>query len=298
MNMHTKEERQLHHLEKIVAFAALAAVLALGAGFAQAKGPLKDNEQLLLHSSVALVQDAASGQTLYAKNQDAPVPIASITKLMTALVILERKLDPRRRVVISDEDYDVVKGTRSRLPAGSVFTRDQLMLLALMSSENRAAAALGRAFPGGTPGFVAAMNEKARALGMSESRFVDASGLSPGNVSSARDLARLLEAAHRYPVIRDYSTRKSAKLNVSGREQGFRNTNGLVRSVNWDIGLSKTGYTSEAGRCLVMRVRMQSREVIVVLLDSWGKHSRIGDANRIRKWLETHAAKGPAGRPG
>jgi len=296
--MHTKEERQLHHLEKIVAFAALAAVLALGVGFAQAKSPVKDNEQLLLRSSVALVQDAASGQTLYAKNQDAPVPIASITKLMTALVILERKLDPRRRVVISEEDYDAVKGTRSRLPAGSVFTRDQLMLLALMSSENRAAAALGRAFPGGTPGFVAAMNEKARALGMSESRFVDASGLSPGNVSSARDLARLLEAAHRYPVIRDYSTRKSAKLNVSGREQGFRNTNGLVRSVNWDIGLSKTGYTSEAGRCLVMRVRMQSRELIVVLLDSWGKHSRIGDANRIRKWLETHAARGPAGRPG
>jgi len=296
--MHTKEERQLHHLEKIVAFAALAAVLALGVGFAQAKSPVKDNEQLLLRSSVALVQDAASGQTLYAKNQDAPVPIASITKLMTALVILERKLDPRRRVVISDEDYDAVKGTNSRLPAGSVFTRDQLMLLALMSSENRAAAALGRTFPGGTPGFVAAMNEKARALGMSESRFVDASGLSPGNVSSARDLARLLEAAHRYPVIRDYSTRKSAKLNVSGREQGFRNTNGLVRSVNWDIGLSKTGYTSEAGRCLVMRVRMQSRELIVVLLDSWGKHSRIGDANRIRKWLETHAAKGPAGRPG
>ncbi|MBM3352852.1 MAG: peptidase S11 [Betaproteobacteria bacterium] len=296
--MHTKEERQLHHLEKIVAFAALAAVLALGVGFAQAKSPVKDNEQLLLRSSVALVQDAASGQTLYAKNQDAPVPIASITKLMTALVILERKLDPRRRVVISDEDYDAVKGTNSRLPAGSVFTRDQLMLLALMSSENRAAAALGRTFPGGTPGFVAAMNEKARALGMSESRFVDASGLSPGNVSSARDLARLLEAAHRYPVIRDYSTRKSAKLNVSGREQGFRNTNGLVRSVNWDIGLSKTGYTSEAGRCLVMRVRMQSRELIVVLLDSWGKHSRIGDANRIRKWLETHAARGPAGRPG
>ncbi|MBM3355299.1 MAG: peptidase, partial [Betaproteobacteria bacterium] len=283
---------------KIVAFAALAAVLALGVGFAQAKSPVKDNEQLLLRSSVALVQDAASGQTLYAKNQDAPVPIASITKLMTALVILERKLDPRRRVVISDEDYDAVKGTNSRLPAGSVFTRDQLMLLALMSSENRAAAALGRTFPGGTPGFVAAMNEKARALGMSESRFVDASGLSPGNVSSARDLARLLEAAHRYPVIRDYSTRKSAKLNVSGREQGFRNTNGLVRSVNWDIGLSKTGYTSEAGRCLVMRVRMQSRELIVVLLDSWGKHSRIGDANRIRKWLETHAARGPAGRPG
>ncbi len=295
-----KEERQLHHLEKIVALAALAAVLALGIGFAQAKGPAKekDGEALFLRSSVALVQDAASGETLYAKNPDAAVPIASITKLMTALVILEHKLDLGQRVVISDEDYDTVKGTRSRLRPGSVFTRDDLMLLALMSSENRAAAALGRTFPGGTPAFVAAMNEKARALGMTDSRFVDASGLSPGNVSSATDLARLIEAAHRHPVIREYSTRESAKVNVFGREQGFRNTNGLVRSVNWDIGLSKTGYISEAGRCLVMRVRLASRELIVVLLDSWGKQSRIGDANRIRKWLEHHAAKVPAGRPG
>lgn len=300
--MRIREDRHLHHLEKIVAFAALIAMLALSIGFAQAKGPAKgearDGDKLLLRSSVALVQDAASGETLYAKNQDAPVPIASITKLMTALVILEHKLDLSQRVVISDEDTDSLKGTRSRLRAGSVFTRDDLMLLALMSSENRAAAALGRTFPGGTPAFVAAMNEKARALGMADSRFVDSSGLSPGNVSSAMDLARLIEAAHGHPVIREYSTRESAKVHVFGREQGFRNTNGLVRSVNWDIGLSKTGYISEAGRCLVMRVRVASRELIVVLLDSWGKHSRIGDANRIRKWLETHAAKGPAGRPG
>jgi len=296
--MQSREDRHLHHLEKIVAFAALAAMLALSIGFAQAKGSARDGDQLLLHSSVALVQDAASGETLYAKNQDAPVPIASITKVMTALVILEHKLELSQRVVISDEDYDSLKGTRSRLRPGSVFTRDDLMLLALMSSENRAAAALARTFPGGTPAFVAAMNEKARALGMADSRFVDSSGLSPGNVSSAMDLARLIEAAHRHPVIREYSTRESAKVNVLGREQGFRNTNGLVRSVNWDIGLSKTGYISEAGRCLVMRVRVASRELIVVLLDSWGKNSRIGDANRIRKWLETHAAKGPAGRPG
>ncbi len=297
--MQSREDRHLHHLEKIVAFAALAAMLALGIGFAQAKGPSKDKESeaLFLRSSVALVQDAASGETLYAKNQDAPVPIASITKLMTALVILEHKLDLRQRVVISDEDYDTVKGTRSRLRPGSVFTRDDLMLLALMSSENRAAAALARTFPGGTPAFVAAMNATARALGMSDSRFVDSSGLSPGNVSSATDLVRLIEAAHRHPVIREYSTRESTRVNVFGREMGFRNTNGLVRSVNWDIGLSKTGYISEAGRCLVMRVRVASRELIVVLLDSWGKQSRIGDANRIRKWLEHHA-KLPAGRPG
>lgn len=296
--MHSTEGRHLHHLEKIVAFVALAAMLALGIGFAQAKGPAKDADALFLRSSVALVQDVASGETLYAKNLDAAVPIASITKLMTALVILQHKLDLAQRVVISDEDYDTLKGTRSRLRPGAAFTRDKLMLLALMSSENRAAAALGRTFPGGTPAFVAAMNEKARALGMSDSRFVDASGLSPGNVSSAKDLARLIEAAHRHPMIREYSTRESATVSMLGRELGYRNTNGLVRSVNWEIGLSKTGYISEAGRCLVMHVRVASRELIVVLLDSWGKQSRIGDANRIRKWLEHHAAKVPAGRRG
>ena len=296
--MRTRQDRHLHHLEKIVTFAALAAMLMLGIGFAQAKAPAAEGEQLLLRSSVALVQDAASGETLYAKNQDAPVPIASITKLMTALVVLERKLDLTQRVVISDQDYDTLKGTRSRLRPGSVLTRDELMLLALMSSENRAAAALARTFPGGTGAFIAAMNVKARALGMTDSRFVDSSGLSPGNVSSARDLVRLIEAAHRHPVIREYSTRESARVKVFGREQGFRNTNGLVRSANWEIGLSKTGYISEAGRCLVMHVRVASRELIVVLLDSWGKHSRVGDANRIRKWLETHAAKGPASQPG
>ena len=296
--MHSREDRHLHRLEKIVAFAALAAMFALGIGFAQAKGPAKDGEALVLRSSVALVQDAASGETLVAKNPDAPVPIASITKLMTALVILEHQVDLRQRVVISEEDTDTVKGTRSRLRTGSVFTRDELLLLALMSSENRAAAALGRTFPGGTAAFVAEMNLRAKTLGMADTRFVDSSGLSPGNVSSAVDLARLIEAAHRHPLIREYSTRESATVSVFGREQGYRNTNGLVRSENWNIGLSKTGYISEAGRCLVMRVRVASRELIVVLLDSWGKYSRIGDANRIRKWLEHHAAKGPAGRPG
>jgi D-alanyl-D-alanine endopeptidase (penicillin-binding protein 7) len=291
-------ERSLHHLEKIVALVALAAAFALTIGFAQAAGPGKHadkSDPVFLRSAVALVQDASSGETLYAKNQGAVLPIASITKLMTAIVILDAGLNLEQRVAISGEDYDHVKGTRSRLRPGSVLTRDKLLLLALMSSENRAAASLGRTYPGGTDAFVAAMNAKARALGMNDTRFVDPTGLSSGNVSSARDLARLVAAAHEYPLIRKYSTRESATVHALGRSLGYRNTNGLVRSAQWDIGLSKTGYISEAGRCLVMRVRMASREVIVVLLDSWGRLSRIGDANRIRKWLEANAVKGPRG---
>jgi D-alanyl-D-alanine endopeptidase (penicillin-binding protein 7) len=290
-------ERSLHHLEKIVALGALAAVLALTIGFAQAVEPKKGaqksatrSDDVFLRSAVALVQDAASGETLIAKNHSAVLPIASITKLMTAMVILDANLNLEQRVAISDEDYDLVKGTRSRLRPGTVLTRDELLLLALMSSENRAAASLGRTYPGGPGVFVAAMNAKAAALGMNDTRFVDSTGLSSGNVSSAQDLARLVGAAHEYPLIREYSTRESATVQALGRPLGYRNTNGLVHSAHWNIGLSKTGYISEAGRCLVMRVRMASREVTVVLLDSWGKFSRVGDANRIRKWLETNAA--------
>ena len=287
-------ERNLHHLEKIVAIAAIAAVCALTIGFAQAgdKKSVKRSDEVYLRSAVALVQDATSGETLIAKNPGAVLPIASITKLMTAMVILDSGLNLEQRVAISDEDYDNLKGTRSRLRPGSVLTRDELLLLALMSSENRAAFSLSRTYPGGTAAFVAAMNEKARALGMANTKFLDPTGLSSGNVSTAQDLARMVRAAHEYPLIRQYSTRDSATVQALGRSLDYRNTNGLVRSSHWDIGLSKTGYISEAGRCLVMRVRMSSREVIVVLLDSWGKLSRVGDANRIKKWLETHAPAG------
>jgi D-alanyl-D-alanine endopeptidase (penicillin-binding protein 7) len=301
-------ERSLHHLEKIVAICALFAVLALAVGFANAgetraelRGKHKTGtaqaqaDEVFLRSAVALVQDASSGETLIAKNQGAVLPIASITKLMTAIVMLDAGLNLEQRVVVSSEDYDLVKGTRSRLRPGTVLTRNELLLLALMSSENRAAASLARTYPGGTGVFVAAMNAKAQALGMTDTRFVDPTGLSSSNVSSARDLARLVAAAHEYPLIREYSTRESASVQARGRRLDYRNTNGLVRSAHWDIELSKTGYISEAGRCLVMRVKMASREVIVVLLDSWGKFSRIGDANRIRKWLEANAAKGPRG---
>jgi D-alanyl-D-alanine endopeptidase (penicillin-binding protein 7) len=287
-------QRTLHSLEKIVAVFALLFVLTLTVGFAQAAGPkrkvsMDDSDRMGLRSAVALVQDAETGEVFYSKNGEVAVPIASITKLMTAMVVLDRKLDLGQRIVVSDEDVDTIKGTRSRLRTGTVLTRDELLLLALMASENRAAHALGRTYPAGLGAFVAAMNAKAAELGMNDSRFVDPTGLSSANVSSARDLAKLVRAAHEYPLIREYSTRDQATVSAYGRPVAYRNTNGLVRSASWDIGLSKTGYISEAGRCLVMRVRLASRDLIVVLLDSWGKKSRIGDANRIRKWLESSA---------
>jgi D-alanyl-D-alanine endopeptidase (penicillin-binding protein 7) len=275
-------QRKLHSLEGIVAACALFFVLAISVGFARADSA----KPVFLRSSSALVQDAVTGDGVRAKNSDAVVPIASITKLMTAMVILDRGLDLEQRIVLSREDVDSVKGTRSRLRTGTVLTRDELLLLALMASENRAAAALGRTYPGGMPAFVTAMNAKSDALGMTDSHFVEPTGLSPANVASARDLAKLVRAAHAYPLIREYSTRGKTRVMSFGRPLNFVNTNGLVRSAYWEIDLSKTGYISEAGRCLVMHVRMAEKELIVVLLDSWGKRSRIGDANRIRKWLE------------
>jgi D-alanyl-D-alanine endopeptidase (penicillin-binding protein 7) len=284
-------ERRLHSLEKIVAFGALAAVFAVSIGFARAGDGPK------LRSAVALVQDAESGETLYEKNSDTILPIASITKLMTALVALERGLDLEQRVAVSQEDLRSTRSSRvrGRLRPGSVLTRDELLLLALMASENRAAAALARTYPGGTEAFVAAMNAEAARLGLHDTRFADPTGLSPDNVSSAQDLARLVRIAHSYPLIREYSTRSSAQVQARGRTVAFRNTNSLVRSDQWDIELSKTGYINAAGRCLVMHMRVASRELVVVLLDSWGKYTRIADARRIRQWLESSAARDPSG---
>ena len=287
-------QRKLHSLEGIVALCALAFVLVLSVGFARAADSAAEAQatKVYLRSASALVLDADSGEIVIDKNAEAVVPIASITKLMSAMVALDRGLDLQQRIVLADEDVDALKGTRSRLRTGAVLTRDQLLLLALMASENRAAHALGRTYPGGLEAFVAAMNAKAAALGMHDSRFVDPTGLSSANVSSARDLAKLVRAAHGYALIRDYSTRERASVSAYGRQVAFRNTNGLVHSAQWQIGLSKTGYISEAGRCLVMQVRLASKDLIVVLLDSWGKHSRIGDVNRIRKWLESKATAG------
>jgi serine-type D-Ala-D-Ala endopeptidase (penicillin-binding protein 7) len=286
-------QRKLHPLEGIVAVFALFFVLAITIGFAQAQ-EAKAQKAVYLRSSSALVLDADTGEIVIDKNADTVTPIASITKLMTAMVVLDRGLDLDQRIVLSRDDIDSLKGTRSRLRPGNVLTRHDLLLLALMSSENRAAAALGRTYPGGIEPFVAAMNAKAAALGMKESRFVDATGLSPHNVSSARDLVKLVRAAHEYQKIREFSTRDRYSVRVSerGRPLAFHNTNGLVRAHHWEVGLSKTGYISEAGRCLVMHVKLASKDLIVVLLDSWGKQSRIGDANRIKKWVETHAATG------
>jgi D-alanyl-D-alanine endopeptidase (penicillin-binding protein 7) len=285
-------QRRLHPLEGIVAMCALVLVLFLSVGFAQAQ----DVRKIALRSSSALVQDAATGEVVFGKNPEAVVPIASITKLMTAMVILDAGLDLDERIRLSREDAVAMKGSRSRLRTGLEIARGDLLLLALMASENRAAAALGTSYPGGLEAFVDAMNLKAAAIDMHDSRFVEPTGLSPANVSTASDLAKLVRTAHEYPLIREFSTKDRASIRASAgrkmRALAYGNTNGLVRSRYWDIELSKTGYISEAGRCLVMQVRLADKDLIVVLLDSWGKHSRIGDANRIRKWLESGAATG------
>lgn len=250
-------------------------------------GPLR------LGSSMAIIVDQASGETIFSRNSDSRAPIASITKLMTAMVVLDSMPDMNEAIMITDEDVDYVKRSSSRLMVGSVLTRQELLLLALMSSENRAASALARAYPGGTSQFVAAMNRKAVELGMSQSRFVDPTGLQSGNVSTAEDLVKLVKAGYRYDDIRNTSTTDAYDVVYdNGHRTAYRNTNALVKSPEWDIGLSKTGYISEAGRCLVMQARIASRPVIIVLLDSAGKLTRIGDAVRIKKWLEISKATG------
>jgi len=250
-----------------------------------------DPTHLAIQSSAALVIDQNSGQVLVEKQPDVVVPIASITKLMTAMVVLDAGLDLDAVISISRADIDDLKGTRSRLPVGTTMTRETALLLALMSSENRAANALGRHYPGGLRAFVEAMNRKSRSLGMFDSRFDEPTGLSSNNVSTAHDLARMVAAAARYPQIRMYSTTAEAKIELNGRIQTFGNTNTLVRSENWQIGLSKTGYISEAGRCLVMQAWVADKPVVIVLLDSQGKMTRVGDANRIKRWMESAGLK-------
>src|SRR5215470_6531808 len=246
--------------------------------------------ELKLRSAAALVLTLGEGQLLYAKNTDAVMPIASITKLMTAMVVIDAGLPLDETITIEAADVDVLKGTRSRLKVGMILSRYELLKLALMASENRAAAALARSSPGGLPAFVPAMNQKARDLGMQDTRFLDATGLNPRNVSTAQDLAIMVNAGYQYPLIREFTTSDSHRIALSGRRYqrvvAFRNSNGLVRSRQWEIGLSKTGYISEAGRCLVMQATIAAKPVIIVLLDSWGKLSRVGDANRIKRWLE------------
>jgi D-alanyl-D-alanine endopeptidase (penicillin-binding protein 7) len=244
-----------------------------------------------LKSAAAMVVDQEGGRALYAKNVNMVLPIASITKLMTAMVVLDSGAPLGETITITADDADEIKGTRSRLKLGATLSRADLLRIALMASENRAAAALGRAYPGGTRAFVAAMNQKAVELEMWRSRFVDGTGLSSDNVSTADDLAKMVIAAYRYPIIREYTTGAAHAVRLgNGRVLQYRNSNRLVLNPSWKIGLSKTGYISEAGRCLVMQAVIGAKPLIIVLLDSWGTLTRIGDANRIRKWIESHSA--------
>jgi D-alanyl-D-alanine endopeptidase (penicillin-binding protein 7) len=249
------------------------------------KGPLQ------LGSAKVLVINQLTGETLYAKNTNQSTPIASVTKLMTAMVMLDAHLPMDDVLSIANQDVDYLKGTHSRLNVGTSLSRADLLQLALMSSENRAASALGHNYPGGINAFVRAMNQKADVLGMKSTHFFDATGLDSNNVSTAEDLARMVNAAYHYPEIRQVTTTPSQSFNLYGRNSlNFVNTNALVRNGSWVIGLSKTGFINEAGRCLVMQAEISGQPVIIVLLDSVGKLTRIADANRIRKWIEHNDA--------
>lgn len=262
-----------------------------------------------LRSSVALILDEKTGEIMYSKNAESLASIASITKLMTAMVTLDARLSLDEMITLTNDDIDRVKGTHSRLQIGAALSRRDLMHLALMSSENRAAAALARTYPGGTDAFVVAMNRKASRLGMSSTRFADSTGLRSENQSTAEDLARMVRAAHTYPIITELTTASSYDLQMpvykrlrlakkksssrqvarttSVRNIAFRNTNKLVNDKDWQIGVSKTGYISEAGHCLVMQATIANQALIIVLLDSAGKYARIDDAVRIKRWLES-----------
>ena len=279
--------------------AARKATLAtpLRASFGEQRGLHAESDPLALKSAVALVVDQDTREVLFAKNPDAVLPIASITKLMTALVVTEAQQPLDEVLEISQDDVDTEKGSGSRLVVGTRLNRGDMLHLALMSSENRAAHALGRYYPGGMDAFVAAMNAKAQLLGMADTHYVEPTGLSSRNQSTAQDLALLVHEAYQHPLLREYSTSREAAVPVGRRVVQFHSTNGLVRSPQWDIGLQKTGYISEAGRCLVMQAQLAGRKLIMVLLDSAGKYSRIGDAERIRKWLLNASSAGSRPRP-
>jgi len=296
---------------KLTTLVAIGAALAMGAlgiappaeaAAAQKKQPARvkaakkvereDPDNLLLQSSAVVVQDKTSGDVLFEKNSDAVLPIASITKLMTAMVVLDAQQPLHEVLTIGHEDVDTLKGTRSRLKVGAQLTREDMLLLALMASENRAASALSRHYPGGAAAFIEAMNHKAAAIGLKDTHFRDPTGLTAANVSSARDLSKMVAAASHYPLIRELSTTSERTVWANGRPVSFHNTNTLVRSPasGWEIALQKTGYIREAGKCLVMQAWLNNRPVVIVLLDSWGKLTRIGDANRIKRWIENASA--------
>lgn len=264
-----------------------APVVAEQASIGDAAGLKHSRDPLALQSNVAYVVDQSSSKVLFEKNPDVSLPIASITKLMTSLIVVEAHQNMDEVLTVTDDDLDKEKGTGSRLKIGARLTRSDLLHIALMSSENRAASALGRNYPGGLPAFVAAMNAKARELGMSDTHYVDSTGLSSQNRASARDLVKLVNAAYHFPLIREYSTDTHYVVSPGGRQLEYASSNKLVANPDWDIGLQKTGYIAEAGRCLVMQAMIKGRAIVMVFLDSKGKYSRLADAGRIRKWLET-----------
>lgn len=253
-----------------------------------------------LHSRAALVMNADTGEVLYGKNMNETVPIASITKLMTSIVVLDAKQNMNEMLTITQADVDRLKNSHSRLRVGARMPRNEMMLLALMSSENRAASALARNYPGGVQAAIRAMNQKAAALGMKHSRFADGTGLNAENRASLVDLAKLVKAANSYPLIHKYSTTESHVASLSGQRYKlkYNNTNPLVKNKTWNIGVTKTGYIREAGMCLVMQARIGSTNTVLVLMDSWGKNTRVGDATRVKQWMESSmrniAANSPA----
>ncbi len=253
--------------------------------FGQVAGLHAVDDPLDLKSSVAYVLDQNTNEVLFSKNPQAVLPIASITKLMTGLIVVEAGLPLDEKITVTPEDIDTEKNTGSRLAIGTTLTRGDMLHLALMSSENRAAHALGRNYPGGLAAFVEAMNAKAASLGMSDTHYVEPTGLSSRNQSSAADLAKLVNEASQVPLLRDLTTSREARVALGKRLVQFRSTNGLLFNPLWDIGLQKTGFINEAGKCLVMQARMAGRQLIMVFLDSSGKASRIADAERMRKWL-------------
>jgi len=249
---------------------------------------LKNTSSPKLRSSIALIYDEQGQRALYSKNADTVAPIASISKLMTAMIVLDAKLPMDEEIRITSQDVDTLKGSHSRMQPGMILTRGELIEVALMASENRAAAALARTYPGGSEAAIAKMNAKAHDLGMLNTRFLDPTGLNSGNVSTAQDLVKMVLAAQNYEAIHNATTSSSHIAEPAGyRPLLYKNTNPLVRNTSWDISVSKTGYINEAGRCLVMKANIKQRQVVIVLLDSWGKSTRIGDANRIKKWIES-----------
>lgn len=264
-----------------------ARVVRLSVG--QMAGLHQAADDLNLKSSVAFVIDQDTHEVLISKNDQAVLPIASLTKLMTGLIVSEANLPMDEKITITQQDVDTEKGSSSRLRVGAELSRGELLHLALMSSENRAAHALGRTYPGGLAVFTKLMNSKAQMLGMKDTRYVEPTGLSSSNMSSARDLAKLVDVAHQLPILRELTTSTGHQVSVGRQVLQYNNTNRLVKNPSWDIGLQKTGYISEAGRCLVMQTKVAGRQLIMVFLDSAGKLSRLGDAERVRQWVESAA---------